>query len=68
MAAATPRPIVERLHAEIARIAATDEAREWFASLGAEPGVLTPVEMDELVKREHARFGQLIHDARIKID
>lgn len=68
VAAATPRSIVERLHDEVARIAGTDEAREWFAGLGAEPGVLTPTEMDELVRREHARFGQLIHDARIKID
>jgi tripartite-type tricarboxylate transporter receptor subunit TctC len=68
VAAATPRPIVERLHAEVARIAATAEAREWFTAAGAEGGIQTPAEMDEFIKREHARFGQLIHDAGIKVE
>jgi tripartite-type tricarboxylate transporter receptor subunit TctC len=68
VAAGTPRAIVERLHAEVARIAATAEAREWFAAAGAEAGILEPAEMDDLVKREHARFGRLIQEAGLKIE
>jgi tripartite-type tricarboxylate transporter receptor subunit TctC len=68
VAAATPRPIVERLHAEIARIAATTEARDWFAGTGAAPGILTPTEMDELVRREHASFGRLIRESGLKAE
>jgi tripartite-type tricarboxylate transporter receptor subunit TctC len=68
VAAGTPRAIVERLHAEVARILTTAEAREWFAAAGAEPGVLTPSEMDEFVKREYARFGRLIQEAGLKLE
>ena len=68
VAAATPRPVVERLNAEIARIAATAEAREWFTAAGAEAGIQTPAEMDEFVRREHARFGQLIREAGLKAE
>lgn len=63
VAAGTPAPVVDRLQREIARIAATDECREWFALSGAEAGILTPAEMAELVRAEHARFGKLIRDA-----
>jgi tripartite-type tricarboxylate transporter receptor subunit TctC len=68
VASGTSRAIIERLQAEVARIAATPEAREWFAAAGTEAGILTPTEMDELVKREHARFGRLIQDAGLKLE
>jgi tripartite-type tricarboxylate transporter receptor subunit TctC len=68
VAAATPRAIVERLHAQVARIAATPAAREWFAASGAEPGILAPAEMDALVRREHAHFGRVICEAGLRID
>ena len=66
--AATPREIVERLQAEIARIAATDEARNWFASSGAEPGVQSPQDFAEFIRADHTRLGKLIRDAGIRID
>ncbi len=68
VAAATPRPIVERLHAEIARIAATPEARDWFLQSGAEAGTLSLTEMAAFVQREHARFGQFIREAGLKAE
>jgi tripartite-type tricarboxylate transporter receptor subunit TctC len=63
VAAGTPAAIVERLQREIGAIAATDECREWFAKGGAEAGILTPAEMADLVRTEHARFGKLIREA-----
>ena len=66
--AATPAPIVARLHAEIARIAASPEAVEWFAASGAEAGVLTPPAMAEYVRAEHARWGQFIRQVGLKAD
>ena len=68
VAAATPRPIVERLHAEIARIAATPEARDWFLQSGSEAGTLSLTEMAAFVQREHARFGQFIREAGLKAE
>jgi tripartite-type tricarboxylate transporter receptor subunit TctC len=66
--AATPRAIVERLQAEIAKIAATDEARNWFASSGAEPGVQSPQDFAEFIRADHTRLGKLIRDAGIHVD
>jgi len=66
--AATPRAIVERLQAEIAKIAATEEARKWFAAIGAEPGVLAPDAFGEFIRVEHTRLGQLIRDAGVRAE
>lgn len=68
VAAATPGPIVERLHAEIARIAAAPEAREWFAHSGSEAGILSPPEMAAFVQSEYERFGQFIREAGLKAE
>jgi tripartite-type tricarboxylate transporter receptor subunit TctC len=68
MPAATPRPIIERLHTEIAKVAATDEARKWFAGIGAEAGILSPEEFTEFIRAEHARLGKLIRDAALRAE
>jgi tripartite-type tricarboxylate transporter receptor subunit TctC len=66
--AATPREIVERLAREIAAIEATAEARDWFATYGAEAGTIAPNAFAAEIRAEHARWGQVIRDARIKLD
>ena len=66
--AATPRPIVERLHAEIAKIAATDDAKQWFTASGSEAGILSPQEFGEFIRVEHTELGKLIRDAGVRVD
>jgi tripartite-type tricarboxylate transporter receptor subunit TctC len=66
--AATPKPVVARLHAEIAKVLSTTEARDWFASLGAEPGLQSPEEFAAYIRAEHAKWGQVIRDAGIKLE
>ena len=66
--AATPRPIVDRLHREIVAVLATPEARDWFASYGLEPGAESPEAFAEQIRAEHAHFGRLIHAAGIKVE
>lgn len=66
--AATPRAMIDRLHAEIAKIAATDEARNWFASYGAEPGVQSPQDFAEFIRADHTRLGKLIRDAGLRAE
>ncbi len=39
--AGTPRPVIDHLYGEIAKIVATAEARAWFDSFGIDAGVLT---------------------------
>lgn len=66
--AGTPRALVERLHAEIAKIASTEEARAWFDKSGAEPGLLSPEAFGEFIRAEHARFGKLIREANLRAE
>ncbi|MCW5662064.1 MAG: tripartite tricarboxylate transporter substrate binding protein [Burkholderiaceae bacterium] len=66
--AATPRAVVERLHGEIAKIAAGDEARQWFATSGSDAAILSPPEFADFIRSEHAKLGKLIRDAGVRVD
>jgi tripartite-type tricarboxylate transporter receptor subunit TctC len=52
--AGTPRPIIDRLHDEIAKIVASAEARAWFDSFGIDPGAEPPDAFAALVRAEYA--------------
>jgi len=66
--AATPRAIVDRLAREIGAVLDSDEAREWFASYGLEPGGGTPEELAAQIRTEHATWGRFVRDAGLKAD
>jgi tripartite-type tricarboxylate transporter receptor subunit TctC len=66
--AATPRAIVERLHAEIAKTAASDDAKQWFATSGSEPGILSPQEFADFIRTEHAQLGKLIREIGLRAE
>jgi tripartite-type tricarboxylate transporter receptor subunit TctC len=66
--AGTPRPIIERLHAEIVRLGSTDEARAWFAANGAEPGLMSPDAFGAFIRSENERWGAVIRGAGIRMD
>lgn len=68
VARATPPAIVARLHAEISRLAATAEAREWFAQTGSEAGTMTPAATDDFVRAEHARWGRFIRETGLRAE
>ena len=64
--AGTPKEIISRLNAEIAKILRTQEARDWFAEQGGEPIIETPEEFAAFIKSEHSRWGKIIREAGIK--
>jgi len=64
--ASTPGPIVQRLHREIAAVIGSEEGRAWLAAYGLEPGGEPPAVFARLVRDEHARWGALIRESRIK--
>jgi len=66
--AATPAAVVERLHAEIAKIAAGDDTRQWFEQSGSEAGILSPQEFADFIRLEHTRLGKLIRDAGVRAE
>ena len=66
--AGTPDPIIKQLYAAIARILASSEAHQWFASFGAEPGGESPDVFAALVRTEYARLGEVIRVTGIKLE
>jgi tripartite-type tricarboxylate transporter receptor subunit TctC len=64
--AGTPRPIVDKLHAEIVRIVKTPEMQKSLAGQGAEPVGNTPGEFAALIKAEHAKWADVIKRTGIK--
>jgi len=66
--AATPRDIVQRLNADIRRVIATPESRQWLMGQGAEPGNDTPEEFLAYVRIEHARWEKVVRESGIKAD
>ena len=64
----TPRPIVERVHAELGRALALADVRARLTGLGGEPGALGVREFSEMNRAEYERYGRLIREAGIKID
>ncbi len=64
--ARTPSAVIERLYGAIAKVLGSDEARQWFAGLGNEPGGETPEATAAIVYAEHAKWGALIKSAGIK--
>lgn len=66
--AATPRPVVDRLNLEINRIASSHEGRQWFEASGSEAGEQSPREFDAFIRAEHARWGKLVREARLRAE
>ncbi len=66
--AGTPRPVVERLHAEFTRALAAPDVREKMLNLGAEPVGSTPDEFAAYVKAEAAKYAKLVKASGAKVD
>ncbi len=64
--AKTPKPVIDRLNAEIRKALATDAMKKQFADFGAEPSPMTPEAFSALVKNEIAQWRKVIKDANIK--
>ena len=65
--AGTPRPIVERLNAEALKALASAEVREKLTVLGAEPMPMAPGALDDFLRGETQRMGEVVRKAGIKV-
>ncbi|MBS0292120.1 MAG: tripartite tricarboxylate transporter substrate binding protein [Proteobacteria bacterium] len=66
--AGTPKPIVDRLHAEIMKIVATPEVQARLKAFGMRPSDMSPAELATFQKAEVAKWAQVIKAAGIKAD
>jgi tripartite-type tricarboxylate transporter receptor subunit TctC len=63
-----PKPIVDRLNAELRRAIAVPEVKATLESMGGDPRATTPAEMRALVASQLATWSRLAKEANISID
>ncbi len=64
--AATPKPILERLHREIVQALKAPDVRESLDKQGIEAKPGTPEELAKYMAREHATWGRVVKEAKIQ--
>ena len=66
--AGTPRPIVERLYAEIAKILKQPEVSKRLTDLGLDLSGMPPAEFAAFIKSEVPRLGKIVKDSGAKAE
>ena len=66
--AGTSRDTINKLSAEINRIALLPDIKALMAEVGAEPMATTPDQFGHFIRAEIAKFQRIVKDARITID
>ena len=66
--AGMPRPIVDRLNAELRKLVDTDEVKKRIHTEGGDPLTSTPDEYAADIDKEEAKWGALIHKLNLKVE
>jgi len=66
--AGTPKPIVSRINAELVRIMHSPELKDRLAVMATDPATGTPEEFGDFLKRETAKWGEVVRKAGLKVD
>ena len=66
--AATPKPIVDKLNAEVVKILNMPDVKERFAAGGVATIPSSGAELDARVKREAAVYRVIIEKANVHVD
>ncbi len=66
--AKTPRDIVARLNAEVARVLGLPEMKRRFAELGLETAPGSPADLDRWIRAEMERWGRVIRERKITLE
>jgi tripartite-type tricarboxylate transporter receptor subunit TctC len=66
--AGTPKAVIDKLHAEVQRIAAMPDVRERLTTLGAEPSAMSPAEFGNWLKAEIPAMAKIVKDEKITVE
>ena len=66
--AKTPRPVIDRLHREIAAVLLTEPVRERYLVLGIEPAGSTPEQFAEQIRADLVRWEKVVKAANIRLE
>jgi tripartite-type tricarboxylate transporter receptor subunit TctC len=66
--AGTPRPILERLSAEVNKVINAPDVKENWGKQGAVPMAMTPDEFGKFVREDVTKWAKLVKDTGMKVD
>ena len=66
--AGTPRTVVDRLNAEVAKVLKTPEMKEKMTGLGTDVVANSPEQFAQYLREETAKWSKIVKDAGIKLD
>lgn len=66
--AATPKPIVQRIHTETVKVLHTPQVRDAIRNIGYEPTGTSPEEFARFLRGESALWSKVIKEAKIRAD
>ena len=66
--AGTPRPVIEKLAADVKEAVSAPDVREKLIGQGAVPQSSTPAGLQQLIDADAARYGKIIRDKGVRID
>jgi tripartite-type tricarboxylate transporter receptor subunit TctC len=67
MPAGTPKPIIDKLHAEIVKALKSPDVQAFMAKEGGIPVGSTPEELTNMFKREIAKYAKVIEAGHIVV-
>jgi tripartite-type tricarboxylate transporter receptor subunit TctC len=65
--AGTPKPIVDKLNAEINKVLSLPELKTQWAQQGAQPLIMTPAEFEAYLRKDIEKWAKVIETAGIKV-
>ena len=68
MPTGTPKPIIDKFHADIVKVMQDGEVRKKFADLGVDAVSSTPDQFASFMRAETAKYAKLIKEAGIKVE
>ena len=66
--AGTPKPIIEKISADLRLVLAEPEVRSRLTDLGAVPAPDTPAQFTSMIDKDRKRYAQIIRDRNISAD
>ncbi|HEY6722344.1 MAG TPA: tripartite tricarboxylate transporter substrate binding protein [Burkholderiales bacterium] len=64
----TPKPVLDKLAADIRQVLAMPAVANRFRELGVEPSGVSGDEFNEIVRRDYARWGEIIRANKLRAD
>jgi tripartite-type tricarboxylate transporter receptor subunit TctC len=66
--AGTPKPIVDKLNAEIRKVVTRPDVKAQWADQGAEPMTMTPEEFDAYLRKDIQKWAEVVRVSGAKVD